>query len=425
VSDAGTVPPEGLSRSRYLELEAIRGLAALAVVVHHAYQHTEVAGVRPLAGRGLDTLLSSLDGAVAVFLALSGLLLFLPVARAVLAGRPTRSAATFLRRRAARVLPLYLVAVTTVWAWRTPTLPGDWRDLLAHLTFTHVYAERTIFSLIGPAWSLAVEVTFYLLVALSLRPLSWVATRVASRRARLAVLVAVPTVAVAGSIGYKLWAGYVAGVPGDRFTVWFSVPAKLDAFALGMLLAVALAARPSPAPWSPRTVTAVRAAAVVVATVAVVTREPGGWSFLLFHTLVAVAAVLLLAGMLLAPSTSAVVRVASRAPLTALGLWSYSIYLWHEPLMMELAARVPGVAPGPTGFLVLVAVLVPASLVVGWASYRLIEVPTAVLAVPIDTRRRYGPLQPSTDLGTPVPPSAGIAASPTVASRSTAPARSV
>ena len=287
----GTVPPAGLSQPRYQELEAFRGLAALAVVVYHAWQHTQLDGAYPFTGRPAGTLLAGLDAAVAVFLVLSGFLLFLPVVRAVLDGRPTRDARSFLRRRFARVLPLYVIAVTAVWAYRTPSFPGDWRDLLAHLTFTHIYSERTIFSLIGPAWSLAVEITFYLLIALSLWPLSQVARRVPRRGTRLAVVIAFPLLLVVGSLAYKAWAFGIAEIPLDRFTVYFGLAAKLDEFGLGMLLAVAFAARGHDRPWPRAVALAVRLTALGVAVLAFSTRGLGGWYAVMFHSVVSVAAV--------------------------------------------------------------------------------------------------------------------------------------
>ncbi|CAM5565325.1 Acyltransferase OS=Streptomyces antimycoticus OX=68175 GN=SSPO_013610 PE=4 SV=1 [Streptomyces antimycoticus] len=45
----------------------------------------------------------------------------------------------FLFRRAIRIIPLYFLAVLCVWATRNPTLPGEWSDLVHHLTFTQVF----------------------------------------------------------------------------------------------------------------------------------------------------------------------------------------------------------------------------------------------------------------------------------------------
>ena len=68
----------------------------------------------------------------------------------------------FLFRRAVRIVPLYWIAVTTVWALRNPALPGDWRDLVEHLLFVQVFDRERIFYTLGPTWSMSLEVMFYL-----------------------------------------------------------------------------------------------------------------------------------------------------------------------------------------------------------------------------------------------------------------------
>ncbi len=92
-----------------------------------------------------------------------------------------RPARLFLFRRAIRIVPLYFLAVLVVWASRNPSLPGDWRDLVEHLTFTHVFDGDRIFYTLGPTWSLSLEIVFYLtLVAIGplvVRPCGSVGTR--------------------------------------------------------------------------------------------------------------------------------------------------------------------------------------------------------------------------------------------------------
>ena len=104
---------------------------------------------------------------VEMFFVLSGFVLWLPVARAAIDGRAGRPGWVLLFRRMARLLPLYYAVVLVVWAITNPSLPGHWQDLLLHLTFTHVYSDQYIFWTDGPAWSLAVEFHFYVLMALS------------------------------------------------------------------------------------------------------------------------------------------------------------------------------------------------------------------------------------------------------------------
>jgi len=70
-----------------------------------------------------------------------------------------------------------------------------------------------------------------------------------------------------------------------------------------------------------------------------------------------------------------------RSPVPALlGLISYSMYMWHEPLMLVLAHHGLFPTPGsPNAFPVGVPILVTATVVVGWFSYWVIEYPTGKL----------------------------------------------
>jgi peptidoglycan/LPS O-acetylase OafA/YrhL len=120
------LPSPARGDHRLDELEGQRGLAAVLVVVFHAYQYDRSGPTSafPYEGSPQHALLVGLDGAVSWFFVLSAFLLARPYVRAVLAGRPATPARTFLARRAVRIVPLYVVAVTVVWAWRNPGCPA-------------------------------------------------------------------------------------------------------------------------------------------------------------------------------------------------------------------------------------------------------------------------------------------------------------
>ena len=153
---------------RIFPLNALRAVAALSVVVFHAYQFSRSGPEVSWPWEGLPhQLMIGTELFVEMFFLLSGLVLWLPVARALVADEETSSGRAMLLRRTARLLPLYWTVVLVVWALTNPSLPGHWQDLLLHLTFTHVYSDQYIFWTDGPAWTLAVEFHFYLVVALS------------------------------------------------------------------------------------------------------------------------------------------------------------------------------------------------------------------------------------------------------------------
>lgn len=83
-------------------------------------------------------------------------------------------------------------------------------------------------------------------------------------------------------------------------------------------------------------------------------------------------ALLPVAGTMLVLAANAPRSVLSAAPLQFLGAWSYSIYLWHWPLVAAIAYfGFAGPLVAPAAF--------AASLLAGWASYRFIEQPCRTL----------------------------------------------
>ena len=90
---------------------------------------------------------------VLIFFDLSGLLLYRPFVR----GRVDIN--TYLRRRVARILPAYLVAIAGTWL-----LLGPPPALLPYLFFAQNYDPVLFNGWLGVTWTLQLEVTFYLLL---------------------------------------------------------------------------------------------------------------------------------------------------------------------------------------------------------------------------------------------------------------------
>ncbi|MDG4860528.1 acyltransferase [Streptomyces sp. T-3] len=231
------------SRQRY-DLTVFRGIACLSILVFHAYQYNRDPHTWnwPLQGTVWHELLVDVDVFVSMFFVLSGFLLALPYVRSILDGTPHRYARAFLIRRAVRILPAYYVVVLVVWAVSNPELPGDWRDLIQHLTFTHVFDSQRIFFTDGPAWSLADEVYYYLLLAVLGALAQPLCRRLPSRRRKITVLVAAACGLIAISTGYKLLSLLVWHRAATDFATWFGPLSHLDAFAIGLLLAIAAGA---------------------------------------------------------------------------------------------------------------------------------------------------------------------------------------
>jgi peptidoglycan/LPS O-acetylase OafA/YrhL len=387
---APTPPTPHIRGERYRELDGYRGIAVLAISLFHVFQFCNVDHYLYFGTPGY-TLLNSLDAMVPFFFVLTAFLLFEPIARSAIEGGRPISGRGFLVRRAVRILPVYYVAVVVVWFTRQPSLPGDWRDLLEHLTFTQVFDSKRIFYTNGPAWSLSVEVFFYLgLVVLSIG-LARTCRHLATRKHRIAVI-GMSIVALACiSISWKTWAfGIGHESTTGSFSTWFGPLANLDNFAVGMALAVVVGTLGDIRPLTARSRVALRLGALAILVFAFTTRQANAWTGVYFSTFCAVGFGALIAAAVLGPPGDRWSRALSPRPLLWLGTISYSIYLWNEPVLLGLNGWHGLVRQSPGAFVVDALVVLVFSVIVGLISFVLIERPTSQLG---RVFRRDGRLQ--------------------------------
>ncbi|MEU7578926.1 acyltransferase [Streptomyces sp. NPDC041068] len=394
VAPGTTAPPRApaareqpQARGRAPELQGLRGLAALSTVVFHVWQQYctyDAAGSHPPIDHPYVGALISLE-VIDLFFVMSAYLLTLSYARAAIDGKEgaVRPGKVFLFRRAIRILPLYFLAVVVVWSTRNPTLPGDWRDLVEHLTFTHVFDRERIFYTLGPTWSLSLEVAFYL-VLVALGPLAVRACRgLRTRRARAALCASGCAVLFAAPLAWIAYAHYVLGVPHTNWPVYFGPQARFGGFAAGMGLAVLLTALGEDrgrlrARWA----TALSASALGGLFALSLSSDPENFAHTFYHPIAAVLwFALLYATLRIRREERRQTRLHGllRARwVTAVGLISYSLYIWHEPVMLWLDAS--GLLPSSqAGFPVAVLVVLLVALAVGTASYWFVEYPAGLL----------------------------------------------
>jgi len=371
MADAPVTDPTDGPRARRVvfPLGWLRGVAALAVVVFHAYQHNRTGpeSVWPWSGAAHQAMLGT-DLFVDMFFVLSGLVLWLPVVRSAIDGRRARPGRVLLYRRMARLLPLYVTVVLVVWAVTNPVWPGHWQDLLLHLTFTHVYSDTYIFWTDGPAWSLAVEFHFYLLMALAVPVVNAAARRTSSRGGRIALVSALPVLSALVGVAYLLWATVLTTQDPLNWSIWFSPLSRAADFGLGMGLAVVSAAGVR----LPAVARGLAALVGVAALGVLVMMRPititGEW----WHPMYAAAITVGLTAIVLHDGPWP--AWLDWKPLVWVGTLGYGVYLIHEPIMRftDWLGLLPGARPG-AWFLVSAGLILVPTLAAAWLSSRTVE----------------------------------------------------
>lgn len=178
------------------EIDGLRFIAIMAVLlVHIAGYWTVRAGRAYAAMSPLDSAVQSvvsLGGyGVHLFFIISGFVLAMPFCKHVfLGGKPVKLSQYFWRR-VTRLEPPYVISMLAFFLFMPlfgkGTWAGLWPHLLASLTYTHnlVYGKGSLIN--NAAWSLEVEIQFYLLVPL-IASLLWLPT-VPRRLAFMAAIV--------------------------------------------------------------------------------------------------------------------------------------------------------------------------------------------------------------------------------------------
>ncbi|WP_181010082.1 acyltransferase family protein [Ornithinimicrobium sufpigmenti] len=344
-------------------LDGLRAIAVVAVLLFHFLPATLPGGFL-----GVD-----------VFFVVSGFLITTLLLREI-DSQGRVALLSFWRRRARRLLPaLVLVVVTSVSVARLvggDLLVGIGRQTLGALTFTsnwlEIAAGASYFHSTSPIlfvnfWSLAVEEQFYLFW-----PLVLVVALALTRTTRQRVWTAAG-LALASTV---LMA--VLSTPGqDATRVYYGTDTHLMGVMAGAALALAwadpeLRAGLRTAAWRRWRGLAVLAALVVLVALMRWTTFTSAFTFRGGIALATVATLVLIAGLLEAPSPWR--RVMSLTPLTWIGERSYGIYLWHWPVLVIAGALVPYTDGTTRGYAVLLGALL-ATLVLSELSLRLVERP--------------------------------------------------
>jgi len=355
------------------DIEGLRALAIVPVVAYHASQFAVVAG-GPSVLVAITALFGWVSGGflgVDVFFVISGFLITGLLVREAEA-RDRIHFGRFYARRARRILPaatvtlLVTLAVSFVVlpAARLVTVAGDvlWAGLFnADVRFA-ISGVDYMGVAVAPSpvlhfWSLNDEEKFYLVWPVLLTVATWLAVR----RWRLPLRPALTLALLALAVPSLWWSQHLVsvGAPSGYFSA-FSRAFELAAGGLLALAAPLVERVPRPA----RVLGAVLGLAVVavcMVTYTALTPFPGVTALP-----VVLGTMLVIAG----HPAGIVARGLSLSSLRWVGRISYSLYLWHWPVLV-LGAAAAGGRLSATYALLGVAL----SVVLAWASYRFVEQP--------------------------------------------------
>ncbi len=344
-------------------IDGLRGIACLAVVAHHCYWHCGQYQWPHVAIAGHSTALSRVllygNGGVELFFIVSGFCLAYPLCCKV----STESWTHWFIRRAYRILPPYYASALlfclmfavlrshsfSLFGMTTPPQgPISLKGIFACASLLNAYFNPSY-------WTLVLEAKWYLLFPLLVG--LW-------RRAGSGALFGISLLVCSFGTWLSSWSPRFVFLSGQ-------VTIYLPIFAAGMLIARWTAAQTTPhwlirsAPWG---------LALSIALVAIAVPSDGSpgvlppaisWGSVAFFMLLSVL------------NNDWLSSIARTRALVAVGAFSYSLYLIHEPIV-HLAygmLRQIGLTPAQQ-FAVYECVLLPICVVFGYAFYRLVELPT-------------------------------------------------
>lgn len=369
-------------------LTGLRGFAALWVFLYHAWVYAEPRLMTVTLGDvtlDLTPLFSTGWAGVDFFFVLSAFLLALPFAHWACGEADYPSIPRYIGRRFKRIFPAYwaqlaillLVAATTAFY----AFPSR-ESLAAHAVMYFNLPPWWVSPLNGVWWTLPTEFLFYVLLV----PLS-VLLKNRAARAVLLSLVALAWL-------YRWWVVEAFGQtqPGRVFSLMGNTLGYLDIFIIGTLCAFLYVRRgrgPGRRPH-PGLLLALGVLGVLLVLYSIHWLYGYYWSghILLFlkNTLIGVSISAIIMSILLG-SRLANGLLANRL-MMHFGIISYSIYLWHFPIVVALS-KWSFIADYPGYRLpLLLAFSVPATWLAAWCSYRFVERPFLV-------RRRKAGDQPS------------------------------
>lgn len=338
------------------EIQALRAIGVAAVTIYHLWPNRLTGGFV-----GVD-----------VFLAVSGFLITAHLLRER-AETGWINLPAFWARRAKRLLPASLLVLTLAAVATYAVVPRQlWKQCFSEFAASALYGQNWLLahnavdylasdnnpSPVQHYWTLSVEEQFYVILPL----LMVAAILVLRRRHQLIAISAVIVAIVVASFSYS-----VIETASNPAAAYFITPTRIWEFGVGALLALVA---PEPSAGVPRFIRATASwvgfAMIVFAAVSFTGRTPFPGSAAVIPVLGAAA--VMWAGPVGGFGGSQ--RLAALRPVQFLGDISYSIYLWHWPLIVLI--------PFVTGHHLdrsNKTVIILATLCLAWATKRFVEDP--------------------------------------------------
>ena len=352
-------------------LDGVRGIAVLLVVSFH---------VNLVSGNKLwdwqtNPLASSVTTAggtgVTLFFVLSGFLLFMPFAKALLFKGSWPLVRVYYMRRMFRIFPGYYISLflLILVAYQQYLNPDHRVNLLLFLTFFMDSTRLTFRTLDGPFWTLATEWQFYTILPLICVAIAFAVKWVPVHKRLHAILLCLLAVIACG-LAVRFWGLYYTAHPVQTFLwlpqavmnvlmfIFFGITGKYtEDFAVGMLISLLYIYAQHPSTraffserWKQLSPWLWRAGIIILVFSAMwhfKSGEPAAWPFLtgimpvfdwLSEMLLAIGFGLCIAAILY--GSESLKRPFAWQPLRSVGLISYSLYIWHLPLLTLFNTRV-------------------------------------------------------------------------------------
>ena len=342
------------------DIDGLRAIAILPVLLFHA---------------GFDLFRGGFVG-VDIFFVISGYLITALILKEKEEG--SFSIMQFYERRARRILPalffVMLCCLPCAWHWLLPSDLDDFSDsLIATVLFVsniHFYRETGYFAPDADhqpllhTWSLSIEEQYYLLFPLLLSFLWFLGRKALFYIVTATALCSLLAAELAGSL---LPSEEQAAAPGEVTAAsdfaFYLLPTRAWELLAGAIAAFHLHGRADNRRGN-QSLSLIGLALILyaIATFDDGTPHPG------VYTLLPVIGTVLV--ILFTTPDTLCARLLSTPILVGIGLISYSVYLWHQPLFAFFRLQSPE-APSET----VMMLLAMASLALGWLSWRYVEQP--------------------------------------------------